>query len=202
MQGTIRLALTYEPKGRLTTVADVADALWTLRALNSRAHLLWGPPQGPHYKLDHSQENEEWAAYLRRGPAYVPMPLRLPLRDPENPLYVEGLAMGSPLEIALGFAPYLGSATAALGFIAAIEKYWNAPLRIKLERAKLQKELQEARDALAAADEIPPASPHQLKLDLVSGSADIPDSYDGPVTFVPRDRSTLRRPWKRSRRKT
>lgn len=181
----------------------MADTLWTLRALNSRAHLLWGPPQGLHYKLDHSRENEEWAAYLRRGPAYTPMPLRLPLQDPENPLFVEGIAMGSPLEIALGFAPYLGSATAALGFIAAIEKYWNAPLRIKLERAKLQKELQEARDALAAADEIPPASPHQLKLDLVAGSADIPGSYDDePVTFVPRDRPRLPRPWKRLRRRT
>jgi hypothetical protein len=177
MEEAIRLALVYKPKGRLTSVADVTDVLWTLRALNSRAHFFWGPPQSPHYRIDHTRENKEWEAYLRRGPAYALMPLRLPRRDPENPLWVDGIAMGSPLEIALSVVPYLGSATAALGFIAAIEKYWNAPLRIRLERAKLQKELQEARDALAATKEIPPASPHQLKLELISGSADVPDSY-------------------------
>ena len=70
----------------------------------------------------------------------------------------------TPLVVAVGGLALVGR------FLYLVERYWHLPLRLKVQRAELEKELERARTL-----DGPPDSPVQVALTLASASSGEPD---------------------------
>jgi hypothetical protein len=128
---------------------------------------------------------QTWQRHLGKEPAETRIwPLDPPLPPPlgqDTQLVVESVVMTSPLEIALLIPAAALSAAGAFGifrFIAAIERAWNAPRRIRLEGLQLDRAILEAEAAKQRAWEELRSRRFPPPLELSEGVAQLPDSAE------------------------
>jgi hypothetical protein len=145
---------------------------------------LAGAVQGRTYEERFRRQRAEWVT--TDPPAlWVPVASSLPQA---LELRVEALTMASPFDLLLHVPREVYAAAGAAAvprFVAALEKAWNAPGRIRVERTRLERDQWQAlaeRDAARDAYELRPSGSGLPRsgFELESGSVDTPDDWAWP----------------------
>lgn len=133
-------------------------------------------------------DGADWEEYANYGrtfpePPYFGRPLPPPL-PPRLRLRVRQMSTASPFDLLAqipGEFYAAGGAYAFAGFLQKVEDLWNMPLRIRLEKTELERDLWRAsveRDE--ARDTYYKEAIRRSSFELESGSAEIPSDWDWP----------------------
>jgi hypothetical protein len=183
-EASIKLQFVYSA----ATEPLLDDFVQTFHALA----VLWAAASAPLAGLGRGRTHEErfrrqrveWVA-IDPPPLWVPVPSSLPQA---LELRVEALTMASPFDLLLHVPHEVYAAAGAVAiprFVTALEKAWNAPGRIRVERTRLERDQWQAladRDAARDAYELRPvrSGRPQSGFELESGSVDVPDDWRWP----------------------